>query len=249
MEQLDLKLKLFAGIPIEAEGYGYIEPLTLREIIDYGYTKYLKALNIISLRKEDILDNLILDTDGVKKLSVLEVLIYLGDDSIHQELKKSFELFLKKEVIIDNADLCIKVNDDNDVKIINNKNYDNVVDVIKWQNYINNFEQKNSNSSSNDEKVANFNKKLMERKKKIRELKKKRGEDEENDINLLDIISSVSSKSYSINELNILDLTVCQIYYKFKRLDVIDRYDLNVKSIMAGAKNVKLNHWSSSIDE
>ncbi len=81
------------------------------------------------------------------------------------------------------------------------------------------------------------------------ELKKKQHQDsdgdDEKDIDFYDILSAISSKSYGINELNVPDLTVYQVYRKFKRMEIIDQYDISIKSILAGAKDVKLTHWSS----
>lgn len=248
MNEMDLKLKLFTGVPIHVDGFGYVEPLTIKEIVDFGYSEYLKSLNLLCLDKKDLFgDNVI---DGIDDISVLSILIQLGDEDIYSQLKKSLSFFFKAEVEIDKIKYCVYIKKDDDEKVLNDKNFNNVIEVIKWQNYIKHFEEKDISITSEDEKIKKFKNRLKEKQKKIKEIKKKRGEEEdgENNINFFDILSSISSKSYSINEINVKDLTIYQVYSKFKRLDELEKYDLNVKSLLAGAKDVKLKHWSSKVD-
>ncbi|MGG4105150.1 hypothetical protein AAXB25_14635 [Paenibacillus lautus] len=248
MKEIDLKLKLFAGRAINAEGYGDIEPLTVREIVDLGYSEYMKCLNIMTLTKQDFLD------DAPEELHVLELLMIYGGQEIESAFEEALALFLHGEVIID-KDECrafVKKSED-DIGVVTKDNYHEIQEVIKWQNYINSFEEKNleSNFDPVDEETRKLKEQMDAVAKRRDELKKKQkqnsisDEDEEGDIDFFDILSAISSKSYSVNELNALDLTVYQVYRKFKRMEIIDQYDISIKSILAGAKDVKLKHWSS----
>jgi hypothetical protein len=66
---------------------------------------------------------------------------------------------------------------------------------------------------------------------------------------LSDIISSVCSKHPSINLFNVEELTLYQLTDQYKRLNAIDQYFINIKSLLAGAdkKDVNLKHWSEKI--
>lgn len=248
MKEIDLKLKLFAGRAINAEGYGDIAPLTVREVVDVGYSEYMKCLNIMTLTTKDFLD------DTPEELHVLELLIIYGGQEIESAFEQALALFLHGEIILD-KDECrafVKKNED-EINVVTKDNYHEIQEVIKWQNYINSFEEKNleSNFDPVDEETRKLKEQMDAVAKRRDELKKKQNqnsnsdEEDEGDIDFFDILSAISSKSYSVNELNALDLTVYQVYRKFKRMEIIDQYDISIKSILAGAKDVKLKHWSS----
>jgi hypothetical protein len=246
MDALDLKLKLFAGRPIYADGYGNIPPLTVKEVIDIGYTEYLKYLNVLTLEASDFLD------ENDNNIHILELFLINGGEDIKNIFEEALSFFLKGSVLFDEEYLRILVKvSDNEINIVDKSNYHKIQDVIKWQNYINSFEEKELDDFN---PVDEDTKKLKERMdliaKKRDEIKNKHKNNHESDedneeLDFYDILSSIASKSYGINEINILDLTVYQVYRKFKRLEIIDQYDVSIKSILAGAKDVKINHWSS----
>lgn len=249
MELIDLKLKLFGGMPIKADGFGDIFPLKVREIIDFGYSEYMRCLNLITLELSDLVkDPSILEDD---EISAIDFLIAFGGEEIEKMLEKSLTLFLGGEVVIDknNLQIFVKRNEET-VLIVNRNNYHHIQEVIKWQNYINNFEEKSiEDFNPADDETRKFKEKMEKLKKEREKAKKKKEEkserEEGNDIDFFDIVDSISTKSNSINELNVLDLTVYQVYRKFKRMQIIDQYDISIKSILAGAKDVKITHWSS----
>lgn len=248
MEEVDLKLKLFSGRAINAEGYGLIEPLTVGEIVDFGYTEYMKCLNIMTLSASDFLDEV---PDG---LHVLDLLIVYGGEEIESAFVQALSFFLHGEVVVDKEDVRVFVKvGETGIFVVDKSNYNEVQEVIKWQNYINNFDEKNLNSNFDpaDEETRKLKEQMDAIAKRRDALKKKQNQnDTENDddnIDFYDILSAISSKSFGVSELNVVDLTVYQVYRKFKRMEIIDQYDISIKSILAGAKDVHLRHWSSKL--
>jgi len=144
----------------------------------------------------------------------------------------------------------IKSITEDEIKVVHRDNFDKIIEVIKLQNYLTkpSINKENEGNPVDDETRA-----LMEHMKKMKEkveAKKKKQrqiEDEDGDIDISDIISAVSSKSNSINKLNIWELTLYQVYDEYTRLELIDGYDFGVRAMMAGASDVKLSHWSSKI--
>lgn len=250
----DLKYRLFGGVPILAEGYGKIKPLTVKEVIEFGYTEYMICLNLLNLEKEDLLNIDKEDTgmlEALKDITALEVLITLGGNELEEKLCEALALFLNGEAILDKEELSIIIKfDEENYAIVNRDNYDSIREVIKWQNYINHFTDNSKGSfTPADEKARKLKEKMDALKKRTEELKRKRdGEEDDSNIDFYDILSAIASKSNSINEINILDLTIYQVYSKFKRLELIDQYDISIKSMLAGAQNIKLNHWSNKAD-
>ncbi|WP_255305660.1 hypothetical protein [Paenibacillus sp. Mc5Re-14] len=138
MQDIDLKLKLFTGRAINAKGYGDIAPLTVREIVDIGYSEYMKCLNIMTLTTKDFLEN------PPEEIHVLELLMVYGGQEIESAFEQAMALFLGgTEVVLDKEDcrVFIKISDE-EILIVNKENYHEIQEVIKWQNYINSFDEK-----------------------------------------------------------------------------------------------------------
>lgn len=139
---------------------------------------------------------------------------------------------------------------DNELTVIHRENFDNIVEVVKLQNYLSQPRQKEDLEENPADEAT---RKLMEEMKRNREkveAKKKAqqySDDKGGEIDIVDIISAVSSKSNSINKINIWDLTLYQLYDEYSRLELIDNYDFSVKAIMAGAEKIDLKHWSSKL--
>lgn len=247
MTDIDLKLKLFIGDEVFADEYGYIKPLTFREIVKFGYTNYMQCLNILCVEVKDFIKDV--DDKELEGIDVFNILLSLGGEEIEAQLESALSLFLGGEAIVDKENLAVIVEKDGEFKAITNENFDNIREVIKWQNYVNHFDDKSSSFNPSNEKARKLKEKMEKLKQQRDAIKKKRegNDDEENDIDLYDIVEAMSSKAYSVNELNIMDLTIYQIYSKFKRLETIDQYNINIKSILAGATDVKLKHWSSKL--
>lgn len=244
MNNIDLELKLLAGEPIHVdESIGFLKPLTVREIVKEGYTKYLKYLNILTLKKEDLIGEEGKDID----LSLFGIILAIEEEEIIQEMKNAVEFFFKEESVVLKDDGILLINEGENQKIIYDGNFDKFSEVIKFQNSL-----KKVNGESVEVEATEKAKEIKEKLSKSREqiaMIKQSENDENNELDFTDILSSVSSMSNSINKLNVFDLTVYQLYDEFKRLDLIEQYDISIKSMLAGAKDVKLKHWSSKIDK
>ncbi|GAV10336.1 hypothetical protein [Paenibacillus sp. NAIST15-1] len=244
MESLDLKLKLLGGRPIYAKNFGDIYPLKIRDIIDVGYSEYMKYLNMIALDNSNLLK------EAPEHMDTLELLLLGGGDEIVDLLLQSVSFFLRAEVYPDKENVGLIVTmTDGETRQINKMNYKEIQEIIKWQNYINHFDDKKGKEfDPADEETKNLKEQMDKLAKQRDELKRRKNrlDDEDNaDLDFFDILAAITSKSYSINEINMLDLTVFQVYRKFKRLEIIDQYDISIQSMLAGAQNVQLRHWSS----
>lgn len=249
MEQLDTKLKLLAGQGINVENYGVVNPLKLKEIISFGYSKYLQSLNILCSNFKDLLtDGLELDGEEramFDEISPFQLLIYTDDLEFTTLIESSYSLFLNGEAKIDRDKACIVIQQGDSTLVVDDKNNDNIINIIKLQNYLLNAEDNNSFKPANDQ-TRKFKERLEKLKQEAQKYKSKE-EQEESDIDIFDIISAVSSYSNTIDEFNFGELTIYQLYTKFKRIEMIDAYDLSIKSIMAGGQDVDLKHYTSKL--
>lgn len=251
---LDISLKLLTGLPIKAENFGEIEPLTIKEVIEFGYNSYSQSLNLFLLSKDSLRDTLLKDVsdEELNSVSNLEIIIIMATDEVIEELEKGCELFFKCEsAYVDKEDYCIYLKyGEDDFKVIDRHNFDFIVDVIKFQNYLDSVSDEEDIDSNESEETKRFKEKMKKLQKERDRIKRKRDNEEDgedNAVTIYEVISSLSTKS-NINDVDILNLTIYQLYTKFKRLELISQYDLNVQSMLAGASGVKLKHWSSRLN-
>jgi hypothetical protein len=248
MEEIDLKLKLFAGQPILAKGFGEIRPLKVKEIIKFGYSEYIKCLNLICLDVKDFMPDY--NKDEVEdEIKVFDLILLLGEEELLKQFEKALSLFLHGKAIVDKDNVCVLIKRKNKTLKVNRDNYEAIQEVIKWQNYINHFSNKKEDdfkpADERARKLKEYFEKLNKKREEIKRKMGKKDDDENVEIDFYDIIDAISSKSNSTNEFDVLEMTVYQVYSKFKRLEIIDNYEVSIKSILAGAQNVKIKHWSS----
>lgn len=243
MGNVDLKLKLLSGLPIEVNGFCSIKPKTIKEIVDIGYTQYAIHLNAVTLdlTKTDAFK----DIPDIDKYSIFDVAFGTREELLEKFLESI--LFFVGELQFSTYDhpitpFCIM----KDNGVLHSDNYMEFVKVIKLQSCID-LPEEEFNYNPANEKAAKIAEKLKKSREKVKEAKKRESKD--NGIDFSDIVSAVSTKSNSINKFNVWNLTLYQLYDEFNRLKMIDDYDKNWSALIQGAKDLRIRHWSESIKE
>lgn len=277
LNELDLKLHLLSGSQIAIDNI-LLKPYQLKEIRDYGYTKYINDIQWLSLGIDDFI-NSISDTqkkdfliEQKENLKVFDFFIKLGGTDVFERLTQSLGMIFRTDDIkvigegiigidfekmgiltkvknsyVVNQDILESI-EEKDIRLVHRDNFDDIIEVVKLQNYLMKAEEKDDEiNPANDEVRA-----LMEHMQKMREkveAKKRaqKSQDGDMDIDISDIISAVSSKSNSINRFNIWDLTLYALYDEYSRLELIDSYETSIRAIMAGAEKINLRHWASKL--
>jgi hypothetical protein len=250
LDELDLTLKLLAGEPIKFEE-GIISPLTLRQIARIGYTNYAKGLNLFSLKLEDFIeDPLQLAEAREQDVKPFDFLILIEDDFFQNYVKETFAMFFKTEIeniqIFQNIGSIIVDGLPNNTYNINRLNFPVLKQIIEFQNGVTSIKDGESGANPSSDKAKEILERMQKMKEKVKEAKSQ--DDEKDSISIADIISAVASRSNSLNKLNVFDLTIYQLYDELKRLELIDKYELAIKSLLKGAKDVDLKHWSTKLD-
>lgn len=249
ISEIDIRLKLLAGDSFYIDGIGEIKPLTLNEIKNIGYTNYMRYLNLFTVNvedffnKENIPDNI--------KINIFDLIINSGNQELINEFINALKIFIREEKIYlhieSNLIFLGEIYDEiNKNKIITRNNFEELIKIIKLQNYLVNIDKDKYNPKN--EKAKKIIEKLKKAKQAIN--KSKKNDDNEN-IDFADIVSAVSTKSNHINKKNIWNLTMYQLIDEYNRLNMIDQYDINIRSLLAGAdsKKIKIKHWMSKIDQ
>lgn len=118
--------------------------------------------------------------------------------------------------------------------VINKDNHKDIVKCLKLVNCIDDTKKYVRNKKL-DEKIARARAKIKERLGRI--------PGDEDDITFKDLVSVLTSKHPSLNLLNVWDLTYYQFNDQFKRMQLVDNYELGVRQILAGAENIKLRYY------
>lgn len=276
LSEVDLKLKLLSGDSIFVENLE-IKPYTLKEISEYGYSRYMQNLQWISLSVDDFI-NSILD-EGKRRileeqkdnLKAFDFYIKLGGQELQDRLMITLAMIFRTDDVNILDDGVIAINfvklgvfkrddsgqlfiDEEKLESLNEDEIklvhrDNFDDIIHVVKLQNYMlkPKKEPDGNPADEETR----KLMEFMKKMREKveakKREQRGQDSADIDIGDIVSAVSSKSNSINKLNIWDFTLYQLYDEYARLELIDNYNFSIKAMMSGAEKIKLRHWSSKL--
>lgn len=246
MHESDRSLRLLAGDSYHFENFD-IKQKTLKEVKDVGYSKYNQYLGILTFKVEDLID--VSKVESPEEISVFEVLLFSGNEELIDMFLDALCFFLNehKDSIKFHKELGIvfgKLEDEvSTCKLVNRTNYSQLVDVIKFQNYIASQTQKDFNPK--DDKA----KSIISRLKRANEIvmRKKSAEGEEVKIDFADIVSAVSTKSNTYNKHTVWGLTMYQFYDEYKRLERITSYESSILAMVQGAK-IDLKTWYGKLD-
>lgn len=243
----DLELKLLRGKPLDI-GIGIIHPLTLDEIVELGYSRYNHYLTLLTIDKS-YLENQGVDID----LSEIKNFDIIYENCLHHKdfLKEYFdmlELFFKEPVSI--GDGFFYFGDINEIisgeskRVIYRDNFDEIVELIKQLN--------NISSMDTDLNPANAKaKEILEKRQKAREVlaKVKNADGDSEPLTLSDLVSILCANGNNINLSNVWDLTIYQFNNQFNRMKMLENFNINIRSLLAGAdpQKVELKHWMSKI--
>jgi hypothetical protein len=221
--------ELLFGLPIKYKELT-IYPYTIKDVIQFGLQDYNQIVGILSLEKEEIEDKFSIYDINVYELVII---IFYNDNIFRDKLLRFFSKLLNTTIYFHADNYFIT----EDFIKIEESDFYNIINILLQQNMIS--RKKYQIKSKKEKEYLELVKKAKEKYKKFL--------DNDNDTFLLDIISSVCAKHPSLNLFNIEYLTLYQLYNQFRRLSYIDEYSINIQSMLAGASNINLEHWSRKI--
>lgn len=245
MNSVDLRLKLLGGDSLYVNDIE-IKPLNLRQIKDFGFSKYQQMLYMLVAKKEDLVDMNVVNVPD--DWTTLDLVLKSGNVELIDIFANALLLFVGETEIDYHPDYGIVVGNIKDLKIINGDNFEEFVHVIKLQNSLIGASEEDKFNPS-DNKAKAIADKLKQAREKLKKVKKAQAENEGADIDFADIVSAVSTRSNTFNKLNIWDCTIYQLYDEYKRLEMIVGYETNVLAMVNGATIEDMKHWSSKIND
>lgn len=242
---VDLEGKMLSNLPILIDNVGYIYSLTLKEIAQIGITRYNQILSFMCFNIEDIIKN---TTDDDIDYTTFDIILgnCLKDKEFAEIILLGLNLFFREDVNLSPNIGGFIVGDikEEQKRMITRDNYEEIKEIIKIKNGI------NKNKTKDDYNPANAKAKeiLLKLKKSKEKIEKAKGSDT-TDLTLWDLVSILASNSNNLNIINIWELDMYQFNNQFARMQIFENYDVNVRSLLAGAdsKNVDLKHWLCKI--
>ncbi|TPG68705.1 hypothetical protein EEL31_09325 [Brevibacillus laterosporus] len=238
-----IRLKTMAGLPCVLGNFT-IQPLTLKEIVKYGYEEHNQHLHFLSLDISSLLsqqdlsklpphfsqyDLALADTDYLP-LFVNALLYFLKETEIHYDRELGF--------ILGNV---------SDSKTISKDDFVDLIEIIKIQNNYHSVEDNNYNpANSGAEKIKQ---KLLAGRKRVQEVKSRANAVQEESLSLLDLISIIAANANGISIFNVFDMNMVQFNDQFNRMKLLDDYRVNIQALIHGAdsKSIELKHWMTKI--
>jgi hypothetical protein len=242
------ELKLLKGSPIYV-GDIVVYPLTIEEITDeLGEDQYFKLLSVITIDKERVglLEDNITNFDLVCAFCLQDP--QFQDESFNKLYFEALKSFLHHEIkiIYMQGNMYFAIEEENVCHLINNQNYNQIIEVIKYQNCM----IKPNGEEDQDNPADDKAKELLEKRKKARELlaKAKKGEEGE-PLTLADLVSILVANGNGVTPFNVWDMNFYMFNNQFNRMRMLEEYDINIRSLLAGAKSedIDLKHWMSKI--
>ena len=245
-------LKFQKGSPILLDDICAIYPITLGEIVDYGYEQFNKDLNIITSTKpivEKDEDNEL--TTLIKQLSDFQYLIMIAtlDPEVNDLLKDAFRLFTHEDAIfiLDPAQIILGPVDEK--HILTEEKFYEFQHIIRRMYFLETEGEEITIYDDDSPQVRALKEKMRRDAERVRRAKAKQAGKDGTDLKMSDLIGSMTLNNCGLNMINVWDMTYYAFHDQLKRMGWRDQFNINQKAALAGAKINKseLKHWMRSI--
>lgn len=248
-----LKEKILLKIPIQYKDFFTIYPPSVREVVEND--NFLLYRGILTLSQEDIEDNLIDKIDSkdekIKIPTPFELLLAncYNNKDYYNLVKQAFLFFTKSEItILFDLKVIIIGNLENELKKA--KEIEDLK-LLKEEDFFD-FQNKIRLCVGEDEKEPpnpNEHPKIKRMKAKARY--RDRIKAKQQGITLETSLVSICCMGIGLTPLNIGELSYASVNKIIKTYQEKEKYDLDMKSLLAGAKlkDVKPKYWIRNLNE
>lgn len=259
MNTIDIENKLLKGSPIYLENKIPIYKLTLGDMADYryGYSNLNKIINIICMSDEDA-SNYLKNIENKTTFTFIYIAIM---QEVQENSEKKQENFNFDELLlpcmIDYLKLIFKKDVEFDMNrgfvigsydyILNDTNFDKFREIVKLRNCMSDIDDFSCEDNPSNE-MARM---LLEKRKKLRERlkkeKQKNYDEEDTNITILDLISIFAEAEHMTPQMVYENYDIYQFNNQFNRLKIMEDYQVNIKCLLAGAKDIEYRSFITKI--
>jgi hypothetical protein len=242
----EIELKFLAGKPINISNNLKIHKVSLSTILDLGYYNYNNVVQILCMENDKL--SQILDLNNV---DVYKYIITICDNVLINKRYEDINFYYNFINVLSNIfNEPIKYNPPNynfivgKAGILQRSNFCELQRILKIRNCLINIETEEENPDSDRTKQ------LLEKRRLLREKinKSKQNLNDDESITMLDLIS-IFAEAEHMNLEEVFKYDLYQFNNQFNRLKIFMDFDVNIRSLLAGAKkeDVDIQHWLCKI--
>ena len=245
----DFTLKCMKGSPVLLDDICAIYPRTLGDIVDIGYSTFLKYINLFNMEKpslQEVKDNEL--SALLNKLDDFQYFLFMVNIDVdsNQLAKNAFNFFTHEQVIFSLEQEEIIIGPPQERHLMVAEDFYNFRKILRRMYFLDVSKDDIVIEEDDDPRVRAIKKKLLERKKKLKKAKTK---DNDSNVEFSDLIGSLTLNNCGLNMENIWNITYYAFHDQLKRMGWRDQFNINNQMALAGAKvdKEKLKHWIKSI--
>ena len=245
-------LKFQKGSPVFIDDICAVYSPTLGEIIDEGYDNFQKYLGILTASKPVPKQTDETEfTELLKELTDFQYLLMMSaiDMDVNSTLKSAFRFFIHDEVIFSLDPAQIIVGPPEEKHILTESDFYDFQRILKRMYFLELEGEEIIIYEDDSPQVKALKLKMRENREKVRKAKAKKASKDGSDMQMSDLIASLTLNDCGLNIHNIWDITYYAFHDQLKRMGWRDQFNINQRAALAGAKIEKsqLKHWMRSI--
>lgn len=242
--------ELMCPMAVKVEGVGHIKSPTLREIYALTLPVYQGYLNVLSMDVDDyfkIYPNENIDNLTIDRMVGINIFDLLMKHTEYQNfILDALNFFFEETVFylpVDRAYVLYENDANSPEGIINNQNFVQIANLILQRNYVK-IDRVDLSHVKNTKGLKTYLKCKQGR------AQMQANKQQSDDMELGNIISAVANNHFSINPLNVYDLTIFLLWDSFSKLQVNKLYDIQKTSVAVWGdqkKQFDINSWYKKI--
>jgi hypothetical protein len=237
------QLRLLKGLSIPmTDGACFVKHLTIGEIAEIGLEEFYQYLNLFTVEDDEI--NIKIDDKSIDLYNAL-MINCRNDFNIRNKIEVGLCVFTGEQHCYYDEERDILFIDNVDDRRITEENFNEFRSILQ---IIYRIKKEIEDQSTMTEAERKMRKKFEDRKKQLAKAKQKEGRGDK--ITLEDLIIGLMVVGRKTNE-DVWNFPFYSFYEAFYCLERKEQYEVNLKSLLAGAdpKKVKLIHWLDKTEE
>lgn len=233
-------LQLFYGKPLLFQDVCLIYSPTLGEIAQIGAQTFYNYISLLTISKKELEK----ENSEISEIMYLIATSLLNQD-FFQLIQQAFLFFIKEKITMIPEIACIQIGELEEQRLLTAENFSEFQTYIKAVCALGKQEGK---ETSDNAYVRSIQEKIRKGQAIVASLKAEKDND---DPELVDLISAFLANSTEVNIENIWNMCYYTFQTQFRRMQMIEEYDLNIRSALAGAKipKEKMKHWIRKIQD
>lgn len=245
-------LKFLKGSPVFIEDICAVFPATLGQIVDEGYDQFQQYLGALTASKPTTkLDNDKELRELMEKLTDFQYILLMAnlDPQVHKILKKGFKFFTHEDAIFSLEPAQIIIGPIEEKHLMVESNFYDFQRLLRRMYFLETEGDEIIIYDDDPPMTKKLKMQMRANREKVRKAKAKKAQQEKTDMQLSDLIASLTLNDCGLNIHNIWDITYYAFHDQLKRMGWRDQFNINQKAALAGAKLNKsqLKHWMRSI--